>query len=87
MAPKFRHAATTAELRGRAEYWVRLSASVVEEIWNDRVARWCGVAALGFLWLTAALLDIAFFLMFAAAIAALWFRLKHKPEQPADDWF
>ena len=49
MAPKFRHAATTAELRGRAEYWVRLSASVVEEIWNDRVARWCGVAALGFL--------------------------------------
>ena len=88
MAWRDRHAATTTELRGRVEHWVRVSARVVEVIWNDQPARWCGIAALALLWLAAALFDLAFFILFMAALAALWFRLNHLPEQePADDWF
>jgi hypothetical protein len=89
MAWRDRHAATTTELRGRFEHWARVSARVVDVIWTDQPARWCGIAALALLWLTAALLELAFFALFVAAIGALWLRLEHLPEEqePSDDWF
>lgn len=83
-----RHAATTTELRGRVEQWARVSAHVVETIWNDKPARWCGIASLALLWLTGALLSPTLLVLFLASLAVLRFRIKHMPErEPTDDWF
>jgi hypothetical protein len=87
MAKTNRHAAAEPKLRERAGYWARLVAHVVEEVWGDSVARWCGLTAVAFLWLTAALTEPAFAPLAIAAVASVCFRLKHKPEEPTDELF
>jgi hypothetical protein len=79
MARQHRHAAAIEELRRR-------TGTAVDEIWHDVPARCCALAALAFLWLTAALTEPAFLFLVVAGIATLRFRLRHKPPQTFDDW-
>jgi|GEM_PF-6298400 len=76
MAKRHRHAAATTKL-----------AEVFEAARSDRIARWCGLAAIAFLWLAAALREPAFLPLVIAAAAALRFRLAHKPDEPSDELF
>jgi hypothetical protein len=87
MAKWKRHAAATTELFGRVNRAVRLTAHAVEEIWTDGVARWCGLCAIAFTWLAAALTEPAFVPLAFAAAASARFRLKHKPDEPTDELF
>jgi hypothetical protein len=84
MAQRDRHAAAIERLNERAEHWLNLG----EQIWHDRVGRVCVISTVAFLWLTAALVEPAFLLLLIAAVAGLWYRLRHLPvEEPVDDWF
>jgi hypothetical protein len=85
MAHRDRHAAAIERLNEHAEHWLTLG----EQIWRDRVGRVCVVLTIGFLWLTAALVEPAFLLLLVAAVGGLWYRLRHLPveEEIADDWF
>jgi hypothetical protein len=84
VAHRDRHAATIERLNDHAEHWLNLG----EQVWHDRVGRVCVILTVAFLWLTAALVEPAFLLLLFAAVAGLWYRLRHLPvEEPVDDWF
>lgn len=83
MARRDRRAVTTGKSGTRAERVVEYA----EAVWDDRVARWCGLAGLASLWLAGALVEPVLLVLPAAAVLVLCYRLRHKPEEPADDWF